>query len=166
MVVDEVLAGEAVEVVEETAEYAVGVLGRVVLMRTRKALSAASMEALFRATTAGLSVHGPRVLYVVMPGAQQPGVDGPAGVAVANLWPKIQAQSAAGVVWIRSRSFNGVVQRNLLSELLPHLRHRSLLGVTDSAADTIAFFTDNVADFEVDGVLWAEALDAFGRRYD
>ena len=166
MVVDEVLAGEAVEVVEETRAYVVGVLGRMVLLRTREPMTTQAMEALFRTTTEGLALHGPRILYVVMPGAQQPRIDEAAAAVVASLWPKIQAQSSAGVVWIRSRSFNGVVQRNLLAELLANLRHRSLLGVTDSAAETIKYFVANVADFEVDVTLWTEALEAFGRRYD
>lgn len=167
VVVDELnTAADVVEVVEETPGYVVGVLGRMVLLRTREPFQPEAAQALFDATTRVMEIHGPRLVYVVMPGAKQPSVSAEARAGIAAVWPKIQAQSVAGAVWIRSRSFNTVLHRNQLAELLPHLRHRSLLGVTETAAETIAFFHDNVTDFDVDPAFWTSALDAFGRRFD
>ncbi|MGH1347379.1 MAG: hypothetical protein ACRBN8_37805 [Nannocystales bacterium] len=168
MVVDELLAGDGpwVDVVEESEGFAVGVLGQVALLRTRKPMEAASLDALFRATTSLLREYGPRVLYVIIPGAKNPSVDPDVQRRVAELWPKVQAQSSAGVMWVRNRGFTGALNRKQLSELMMHLRDRSVLGVTASARETVEFFVNHTAELEVDADAWTRAFDQFAGSYD
>lgn len=163
VVVNELFAGDGpvVEVVEEADGFAVGVIEQVALLRTRKPMEAASIDALFRATTSLMQEYGPRVLYVVIPGARQPSVDLEARERIAELWPKIQAQSLAGVVWVRSGGFTGALKRKQLSELLPHSRDRSLLGVTVSAWETAEYFLNHAAQLEIDSSAWAHAFEQF-----
>ena len=158
--------GPVVDVVEETEGYAVGVLDRVALLRTRKPMEAASLDALFRATTSLMQEYGPRVLYVIIPGARRPSVDPDVQRRVGELWPKVQAQSSAGVMWVRNGGFTGALNRKQLSELLPHLRDRSLLGVTVSAWETVEYFLNHVAELEIDPRGWAEAFEQFAACYD
>lgn len=168
MAVDELFAGDmpAVEVVEEADGFAVGVFERVALLRTRKPMEAASLDGLFRATTRLMQDHGPRVLYVIIPGARKPSVNPDVQRRVAELWPKVQAQSAAGVMWVRNAGFTGALNRKQLSELLPHLRDRSLLGVTVSAWETVEFFLNHVPQLEIDPRVWSHAFDQFAAAYD
>ncbi len=168
MVVDELFVGDGpvVDVVEETDAFAVGVIDQVALLRTRKPMEAASLDALFRATTSLMQEYGPRVLYVIIPGARRPSVDPDTQRRVAELWPKVQAQSSAGVMWVRNAGFTGALNRKQLSELLPHLRDRSLLGVTVSAWETAEYFLNHVTELEIDPRVWAHAFDQFAAFYD
>ncbi len=168
LVVDEVLPGGAlaVEVAEETPDYVLGALGRLVVLRTRSVMSPASVSALFELTTSAMDIYGPHILYVVLPGARHPQLTDETRERLEQVWPKIQAQSEAGVVWIRNPGFAGVLNRNQVAEVLPVLRHRSLLGVTSSAAETVAFLQENAPSFDVDPHAWALALEAFAVRYD
>lgn len=158
--------GLAVKVVEETDDYAVGVLDRAVLLRTRTPITPAAFEAAFRHTTTAMAEFGPNVLYAIIPGAPQPSISEAAHARIAELWPRIQAQSTAGVIWDRTRGFTSVIVRKLVAEMLPHLRDRSLLGITASARETVEFFVAGAAEFDIDVQGWVEALEAFGRRYD
>jgi len=159
-------AGPAVDVVEETDGFAVGVIDQVALLRTRKPMETASLDALFRATTHLMQEYGPRVLYVVIPGARRPSVDPDVARRVAEVWPRVQAQSSAGVMWVRNGGFAGALNRTQLSQLLPHLRDRSLLGVTVSAWETAEFFLNHAADLEIDPRDWAHAFEQFAALYD
>ncbi len=157
----------AVHVEEETREYVVGSVGRLLVLRTRTTMVPASVDALFRHTTAAMQIHGPHILYVVLPGAREPALTEETRARLEQVWPKVQAQAEAGVVWIRGPGFAGVLKRNLVAEVLPVLRHRSLLGVTSSAAETVAFLRQNAPSFDVGPPEpWAQALEAFGARYD
>ena len=151
---------------EESPGFAVGVLEQLVMLRTRKPMEAASLEALFRATTAQMQTYGPRLLYVMIPGAKQPKIDPDVQRRIATVWPRIQAQSAAGVMWVRNPGFTGALNRRQLTELLPHLRDRSALGVTSSAAETIDFFLNHVPGLKLDTQTLLHALDGFAARYD
>lgn len=158
--------GPVVEVVEEAEGFAVGVIDQVALLRTRKPMESASLDALFRATTSLMQEYGPRVLYVIIPGASRPSVDPDVQRRVAQLWPKVQAQSLAGVMWVRNGGFTGALNRKQLSELLPHLRDRSLLGVTATAWETVEYFVNHAAGLEIDPRVWAPAFDQFASCYD
>lgn len=168
VVVNELFAGDepVVEIVEEADGFAVGVLDRVALLRTRKPMEAESVDALFRVTTSLMQEYGPRLLYVVVPGALRPSVDPRAQERIVALWPKIQAQSLAGVMWIRGGGFNGALHRKHLSELLPHLRDRSLLGVTVSAWETVEYFLNHMPELEIDSRAWTHAFEQFAACYD
>jgi hypothetical protein len=152
--------GPAVDVVEESAKFALA------LLRTRKPIEPECLDALFRVTTELMGTYGPRVLYVVVPGAREPSVSPQARQQIEKVWPKIQAQSLAGVVWIRSAGFAGALNRKQLTELLPNLRYRSLLGVTQSAGETAEFFCRQVPELDIDAQAWAAAFEQFAAAYD
>jgi len=166
--VDEWVTGDErrVEVLEETAGFAVAFIDQVVLLRTRKPLQSASLDALFRATTLRMQAYGPRLLYVIIPGALQPSVAPRVEERVAAVWPKVQAQSCAGVVWIRNAGFTAALNRKQLTELSPYVRDRSLLGVATSASETVAYFRSHISELESDCGSWEPAFEEFAGRYD
>ena len=161
-------SGVAVRIDVERDDYVVGVLDRLVLLRTRAPMSPAAFRALFDKTSEVMSVYGPQLFYVIIPGAPQPAVSDAARETIAELWPKVQAQATAGVIWDRNRGFTSLIVRKLVADLLPIVRHRSLLGICNDAREVIEFLAASTSEFEfdvdVDG--WVEAIERFGHRYD
>jgi len=133
--------------------------GRLVVVSTRRAPSAASTERFATGLRRHAAIHpdDERLFLLLALGAERPRLDPDARTALVNVW-RDPGHRYTLAIWARRQSFAGAIQRSLITALSLLRVNEAPMRVVDGYAAALRWFENIEPDAAAAHQAWASML--------